>query len=169
MEAASTGRAKCRGCEQTIAKGELRFGERRPNPFGEGEMTIWFHPRCAAFKRPQPLADLLREDPTATDRAELLATAEASLAHRRLPRVGGAQRSPTGRARCRHCKNLIEKDSWRLPLVYFEEGRFAPMGFVHAGCAGEYLGTTEVLDRVRYFSPQLGPEEQESLRQALGR
>jgi hypothetical protein len=45
IEPASSGRAKCRGCDRPIAKGELRFGERQPNAFGEGEMTLWFHLR----------------------------------------------------------------------------------------------------------------------------
>ena len=35
---------KCRGCGRPIARGELRFGERLPNAFAEGEMTVWFHP-----------------------------------------------------------------------------------------------------------------------------
>ena len=40
IEPASSGRAKCRGCGRAIAKGELRLGERLPNPFtDEGEMT----------------------------------------------------------------------------------------------------------------------------------
>ena len=50
FEEASSGRSKCRGCGVPIAKGELRFGERLPNPFGEGEVTHWFHPMCAAWK-----------------------------------------------------------------------------------------------------------------------
>src|SRR5688500_16765560 len=40
IEPASSGRAKCRSCDQPIAKGELRFGERQPNAFGDGEMTL---------------------------------------------------------------------------------------------------------------------------------
>ena len=52
IETASSGRAKCRGCGEKIAAGELRFGERLPNPFAEGETTHWFHLECAAFKRP---------------------------------------------------------------------------------------------------------------------
>ena len=36
IEAAPTGRAKCRGCGRAIARGELRFGERLPNAYGEG-------------------------------------------------------------------------------------------------------------------------------------
>ncbi|MGH7341280.1 MAG: PARP-type zinc finger-containing protein, partial [Candidatus Rokuibacteriota bacterium] len=61
FETASSGRAKCRGCAQPIAKGDLRFGERLPNPFGEGEMTLWFHPICAAYKRPEPILEALGE------------------------------------------------------------------------------------------------------------
>jgi hypothetical protein len=39
--------------------------------------------------------------------------------------------------------------------VFFEEYRFAPAGFVHAACVGDYVGTTDVLDRVRQFNPDL--------------
>ena len=59
MESAKTGRAKCRGCDRRIEKGEIRFGERVPNAFGEGETTLWFHVRCAAYKRPQPFLEAL--------------------------------------------------------------------------------------------------------------
>ena len=61
IEPASSARAKCRGCGRPIAKGILRLGERLPNPFGEGEMTLWFHLPCAAFKRPQPFLDAIAE------------------------------------------------------------------------------------------------------------
>ena len=57
IEPASSGRAKCRSCDQPIAKGELRFGERQPNAFGEGEMTLWFHLPCAAYSRPEPFLE----------------------------------------------------------------------------------------------------------------
>jgi len=49
--AAPTGRSKCRGCGEPIAKGEVRFGESLPNPYAEGEITHWFHPLCAAYTR----------------------------------------------------------------------------------------------------------------------
>src|SRR5258708_6204949 len=35
IEAASSGRAKCRVCGQAILKGQLRFGEALPNAYGE--------------------------------------------------------------------------------------------------------------------------------------
>src|SRR5690606_867987 len=43
IEHAASGRAKCRGCGEKIDKDELRFGEKEPNTFGDGEMTLWFH------------------------------------------------------------------------------------------------------------------------------
>src|SRR5947207_3050798 len=61
MEPATSARATCRGCNQKIAKGELRFGERQPNAFGEGEMTLWFHLACAAYKRPEAFLEVARE------------------------------------------------------------------------------------------------------------
>ena len=168
IEPALSGRAKCRGCDQPIPKGELRLGEREPNPFGEGEMSIWFHLRCGAFKRPEVLVEALDSAPTEIPGSDdLRSIAEPGIAHRRLPRVNGAQRSPTGRARCRSCRELIEKDTWRIPLVFFEMGRFQPSGNIHAECALEYLGTLELLDRVRHFSPQLSPDDLEAFRQAL--
>ena len=170
IEAALSGRAKCRGCDQPIAKDELRLGERAPNAFGEGEMTIWFHPRCGAFKRPEVLLEGLDAAQAGIPAsADLRSIAEAGIAHRRLPRVNGAQRSPTGRARCRSCREPIAKDAWRVPLVFFEMGRFQPSGNIHAACALAYLGTVELIDRVRHFSPDLTPEDLEAFSQALRR
>jgi hypothetical protein len=167
VEPASTGRAKCRGCNRKIAKGELRFGERQPNAFGEGEMTLWFHLPCAAYKRPEPLLEAL-PDHALANADRLAAAARSSLAHPRLPRLSGAERAPTGRARCRACRNLIEQGAWRIPLSFWEEFRSQPSGFIHAACAREYFGTTELLDRIAHFSPDLSAGELDELKHTLG-
>jgi hypothetical protein len=166
IETATSARAKCRGCDQKIAKDELRFGERQPNAFGEGEMTLWFHLPCAAYKRPAPFLEIAASsgEPAA---AALIPVAELGIAHRRLPRVNGAERAPTGRARCRSCKELIEQDSWRIALTFFEEYRFSASGFVHAACAAQYFETIDLVDRVAHFSPALTPAELDELRGAL--
>jgi len=168
LEPALSGRAKCRGCERPIAKGETRLGEREPNPFGDGEMTIWFHVLCAAFKRPEVLLEVL-ETPEAelVDCDGLKSIAEFGIAHERLPRVKGAQRSPSSRATCRSCRELIEKETWRIPLGYFEMGRFQPSGNIHAKCALEYLGTVEVIDRVRHFNPDLDQDDLDEFKHAM--
>lgn len=173
LEPAASGRAKCRGCARSIEQGALRFGERQPNAFGEGEMTLWFHLDCAAYKRPEPLLELLATPPDAAAQlqpdalARLRAAAEHGIAHRRLPRIDGAERAATGRARCRHCRELIERGEWRIPLVFFEEYRFAPSGFVHAACVPAYFETSDVLARVRHFNPALTDADTAELAAAI--
>jgi poly [ADP-ribose] polymerase len=160
IEAAATGRSKCRGCDERIAAGELRFGEVVPNPFAEGETTHWFHPECGAYKRPEPFLEALATVTVPLDDAERLeAEARLGVAHPRLPRVSGAERAPTGRAQCRSCKEAIAKDAWRITLVFYEEGRFSPGGYVHPGCAQAYFETTAVFPRLRRFSKSLRDED----------
>lgn len=175
IEHAASGRARCRGCEQKIAKAELRFGERRDNPFGDGDMTLWFHLACAAYKRPEPYLEMLdggeeSEDVSDDDLAVaqgLRAAAEFGVEHRRVPRIDKVDRAPTGRARCRSCREPIPKESWRIGLVFFEEHRFQPSGFIHSACAGDYFGTTNVMERVLHFNPALSPAELEAIEAAL--
>ena len=177
LEHAASGRAKCRGCDDKIDKDELRFGERQPNPFGDGESTLWFHPLCGAYKRPQPFLEMLEtlegqevEGISAEDieaARALRGAAEFGVTHRRAPRINEASRAPTGRARCRSCRELIEKDTWRIGLVYFEEYRFQPSGFIHAGCAKDYFDTADIMPRILHFSPALDPGDLDELAAAL--
>jgi len=167
FEVAPTGRAKCRGCGATIAKGELRFGERLPNPYGEGEMTQWFHPGCAAFKRAESLLEALPEAPADLhDKEGLEGRARATLEHRRLERVDGAERSPTGQAKCRCCRERIERGAWRIRLVFYEAGRFSPAGFVHLTCHRAYFEDHDALDRIEHFSPGLEETDRKELEEA---
>src|SRR5215467_13035597 len=115
---AASGRSTCRACTRPIARGELRFRERLPNPFGGGEMTLWFHPLCAAFRRPEAFLQTLgRTSGQVADREALESAARGSLAHRRIPRIDGAERSPSAQAKCRSCRETIARGSWRVRLV----------------------------------------------------
>lgn len=168
IEPATSARAKCRGCGEPIAAGELRFGESVPNPFAEGDTTHWFHLDCAAFKRPEPFLETLAaraEPPEGVDR--LREEAKRGLAHHRLPRINGAERSPSGRAQCRSCRVAIEKGAWRIPLVFYEEGRFEPAGFVHVPCASAYFEAADVLPRLKHFSRNLSDEDLRDLQAQL--
>lgn len=167
IEPAASGRAKCRGCGEKIAKGELRLGARLPNPFVEGELTLWFHLECGAYKRPGPYLEAIRDhdgEPP-EDAPRLAREAELGLEHHRLTRIDRASPAPTGRATCRHCKTLIEKGAWRIGLVYYEEeeGRFSPSGYLHPRCVGDYTGTRDVMARVRRFSPGLDDEAEAAI------
>ena len=158
FEVAPSGRAKCRGCGRTIAKGERRFGERLPNPFADegGDMTHWFHLVCAAYRRPEALLEALPSLAEPIEgQADLEREAQLGVAHHRLPRVNQVERASSGRAACRACREPIAKDAWRISLLYYQDGRFNPSGFVHLACAREYFETADILPRLRYFTPEL--------------
>ncbi|TMQ68768.1 MAG: hypothetical protein E6K78_00030 [Candidatus Eisenbacteria bacterium] len=164
FEPAPSGRAKCRGCGRRIELGELRFGERTPNPYAEGETTLWFHPLCAAYKRPEPLLETLgraKENLPAPEALE--SAARSSSAHRRLPRIDGAERAPSGQAKCRSCHEPITRGAWRIRLVFYEQGRFSPAGFVHLTCRTAYFESSDILDPLLHFSPDLNDEERREL------
>jgi ribosomal protein L37AE/L43A len=160
IERASTGRAKCRACGQPVARGDLRFGEALPNAYGEGESLFWFHLPCAACARPESLLVVLAEAAeAASERAELEALARAGLAQPRLQRILKAERASSGRAKCRHCRELIAQGAWRLSLQMFEEGRFNPIGTIHATCAVGYFGVEPPLARLSLPSNEIAVEE----------
>lgn len=170
IERARTGRAKCRGCGRAIAAGELRFGERLPNPFAqdEAEMTHWFHVPCAAFMRPESfLETMATTSEILDDRERLEREARLGAAHRRLPRATAVARAPTGRAACRACHEPIEKGAWRIALMFWEEGRFTPSGFIHLGCAHTHLETVDIVDRLTHFSPDLTDADLAEIRAGL--
>jgi hypothetical protein len=168
IQEAPTARAKCRGCGERIAAGELRFGESVPNPFADGETTQWYHLLCGAYKRPEPFLECLaaRTEPL-NDAERLKSEAERGVAHRRLPRINGAERSPSGRAQCRQCREPVPKGAWRIPLVFFEDGRFEAAGFIHASCAEAYFETADLLPRLKQFSPNLTDQDLTDLQSAL--
>jgi hypothetical protein len=167
IESASSGRAKCRSCDQPIAKGDLRFGERQPNAFGDGEMTLSFHLTCGAYSRPEPFLEAQGTAAPDLQLEALAAAAHFGIAHRRVPRLHGAERASSGRAHCRSCRELIGKGEWRLPLVFFEEYRFSPGGYIHASCAREYFETVELISRIKHFSPDLREPELAEIASAL--
>lgn len=169
IQPATTGRSKCRACEKPIAAEELRFGEVRPNPFGDGDATSWFHLECGAYKRPEPFLEVLEAESDLPDSArELSAEVRRGIEYPRLDRIAGAQRSPSGRARCRSCRELIDKGAWRVALTFHAEGRFEAGGFIHASCARAYFETGDLLDRIRHFSPDLNDEDAREIAALLG-
>jgi hypothetical protein len=171
IEPAATGRAKCRGCGEPIAAGVLRFGETVPNAFGEGEATHWFHLDCGAFRRPQAFLEALESATAPIENAETLrAHATSGVENERLTRINGAERDKSGRAQCRHCKATIAKGAWRIALVFREEDRFMPAGFLHLGCARAYFETTDtavLMPRVQRFGKGLTESDLAEIRGGL--
>ncbi len=171
IERATTGRAKCRGCGGSIAKGTVRIGEAVPNLYADkdgAESLHWHHPACAAFRRPEAFLQAVEgRDLTLPNRDALVAVAAEGAAHHRLPRLDRAERASSGRAACRACRALIPKDAWRIALLFWQDGRFAPAGFVHATCATTYFETANLLERLQHFTPDLTSADVEALARDL--
>ncbi len=145
IEAAKSGRAKCRRCRQTIAKGELRLGEQVDNPYGEGAATLWYHLACGTIKRPAAFLNaekyFLEDIP---ERAQLLALAAAGERVPCLTQLAGIEAAPSGRARCQQCRELIEKADLRL-IRHNEADLMAvpTSSYIHLTCAKDYARAAE--------------------------
>lgn len=145
IEAAKSGRAKCRRCRQSIGKGELRLGEQVDNPYGEGDATLWYHLACGTIKRPQ--AFLVAEQSFSEEipeRSQLTLLAEAG---QRLPclcQLAAIEAAPSGRARCQHCHELIEKGDLRLVRHNDADLMAVPTNsYIHLSCALKYARDAE--------------------------
>lgn len=145
----------------------MRFGERLANPFAEGtQLTLWFHPRCAAYKRAEALLQALANGGDVEERDELFAIASALLESPRATRLDGAERAK-GVAACRHCREPIPRGEWRVRLSMFDEGMASPLGFVHLACASPYGETAAIAARVLHFSGGLPEADLAELRALL--
>ena len=103
-------------------------------------------PRCAQRTSGRslswrPLGKAL--DPL-SDREPLEQAARTGVQYRRLPRIDGAELSPSGQAKCRSCHQPIERGSWRIRLVFYEEGLFSSGGFLHPQCSKTYFETDDI-------------------------
>lgn len=165
LEPAPNARAKCRACGQALSKGEWRLGERAKNPFGEGETTYWFHAACGAVRRPEVWMAALPAGELPAALSPLVATAQFGAAHRRAGRFAAVGVAPSGRARCRHCRDSIEKAELRIELSIFKEGRFDPMGYLHPRCLTEYVGVKVPFERLEPLCASLTADQQLSLRE----
>ncbi len=169
IEIANTGRARCRACRRAIGKGEERFAEAAPNPVAEGETQHYYHLPCAAERRPKAFAQLLATLQPRPELAPLREAAALALEHHRLERLGVIERAKSARANCRFCRELIEKDAWRVAIQPIEDGRLGAWGFVHLSCAGSYAGVKPSAERLLRYSelPAEARQEIDSLLAAL--
>ena len=62
-EYAASGRAGCKKCKAKIDKGALRVGKYASNPFGDGLMKMWHHPKCLfeVFAKQRPTTPRIKD------------------------------------------------------------------------------------------------------------
>jgi hypothetical protein len=188
IEAARSGRAKCKACRKAIPKDTHRLGVLVEGPFGTGHM--WYHLACAAkrlwgkleeayameawglAKVPVDAADL----PPLEELSKLREEAEKKKAERKeLPYV---ELSPSGRARCKLCDEPLEKDAPRVVLgrevEFGQQVRTAPIN-VHPACVADAIaapdsatGPDGLHEALRANSRDLDPAALEAALEEIG-
>jgi hypothetical protein len=148
IEEAKSGRASCRTCKKTIAKGELRLGVEAANAFGDTPSMQWHHLLCAATKLPAELKEALAAySGEVANRAELDKTMADAYAKGNA-KPGGfpyADKAPTGRAKCMECSEPIAKDSVRVAVereIEVGAGMQRGAGYLHPACVAANLENT---------------------------
>ena len=126
IEGARSGRAKCKTCRKAIPKGDLRIGVLVEGPYGLGYM--WHHLNCAAKRLTSRVEEAYEQ--RAWEAAKVPLTAdevpdiealrklaeEADKKRKERRELPYAELAPTGRARCKHSGELIEKGAVRIVL-----------------------------------------------------
>jgi ribosomal protein L37AE/L43A len=163
IEEAKSGRASCRTCKKTIAKGELRLGVETQTQFSDTPSMQWHHLLCAAQKLPDELKAALPEyTGDIPNRAEIDA-ALADSAKKAAAKPAGfpyVDKAPTGRARCMQCGQSIDKGAFRVAVEReLEVGANVTRGagYLHPRCVAgnlENIGGSleDVIEGVRTHS-----------------
>jgi hypothetical protein len=144
IEEAKSGRASCRTCKKTIAKGELRLGVEVANQFSDSTVQ-WHHLACAASKLPAELKEALAGYPGDVPDREALDKAIDETIKKGTGKPGGfpyIDHAPTGRAKCMQCEEAIEKGSLRVAVEReIDTGAMVTRsaGYLHPKCVAENL------------------------------
>lgn len=182
IEAARSSRSRCRTCRRKIDKDKLRIGILLEGPYGTG--YLWHHLTCAAKRRADDVEAAYEhkawaegvEVPPLEELKQLREEAEEKKKNKKeAPYV---ERAPSGRAKCKHCGELIELGAWRVALLrevsFGQQVRSAPIN-VHPRCvAAEILAEdcgTEVdgfADAVRANSKDIEPPDVEQALAEIG-
>ena len=108
-----------------VGKGYVRLVETDGHPWGSGEGSVVraheFHYSTLAHADPGLRYAFRMERGEGTDGKR------DGIVHRRLPRIDGAERAPSARARCRSkcehkCGEIPSSASWQVPLRCMEKG-----------------------------------------------
>jgi hypothetical protein len=149
IEGARSSRSKCKSCRKKIDKGVLRLGVLIEGPYGIG--YLWHHLTCAAKRRLDDVEAAYereawndaKEPPEDVPSIEELRklNEEAEEKRQQRKKIPFAEVDPSGRAKCKHCGEVMEKGSLRVVLgrevEFGSQYRTMPI-HVHVHCvAGE--------------------------------
>ena len=141
IEPARSSRSRCKTCKRKIDKDILRIGILIEGPFGTG--YLWHHLKCAAKRNFEAVEEAYEQKlypegvelPTLESLKKHADDSAKKKAERRDPPY--AEADPSGRAKCKHCDEKIEKGSMRVILgrnvEFYRQVRVAAIN-VHPKC-----------------------------------
>ena len=162
LEPARSGRSTCKGCRRKIGKDEIRLGVLIEGPFGSG--YLWYHLRCAARSRFEQLEAAYKERcfpeglvlPELDELARINAEAAERREAKKVPPY--AEVAPSGRSKCRHCGDTIERGALRVALPrrveFYGQQRVASI-LVHTACAAAAAGAEDSLIEPEQLAEEL--------------
>jgi len=169
IEAARSSRSRCRTCRRKIDKDVLRLGILLEGPYGTG--YIWHHLNCAAKRKADDVVAAYEEQaweegvqvPPLEELKKLKEKAEEAKAKRKeAPYV---ERAPSGRSKCKHCEQLIEKDALRVALLrevsFGNQVRGTPIN-VHPGCVAGEIRAEDCLTEIEGFEQALNANSKDA-------
>lgn len=186
IEGARSSRSKCKTCRKKIEKGVLRLGVLIEGPYGIG--YLWHHLTCAAKRRLDDVeAAYEREawndakeppDDVPTIEAMRKLNEEAEEKREQRKKIPYAEIDPSGRAKCKHCGEVMEKGSLRVVLgreiEFGSQYRTMPI-HVHLGCVAGEIEKVDCSSRsdgfegsIRQNSQGLTPEQIETVLKDVG-
>ena len=121
IEEARSSRSRCRACRTKIDKGKLRLGILLEGPYGTG--YLWHHLTCAAKRKAEDVEAAYEqaawpegtEVPPIEELRKLKEKADQKKAEKQEPPY--VERDPSGRAKCKHCDEKMEKGALRVVLL----------------------------------------------------
>lgn len=186
IEGARSSRSKCKTCRKKINKDVLRLGILIEGPYGIG--YLWHHLTCAAKRRLDDVEAAYEREawkeakeppeevPSIEEMRKLSEEAEEKRQQRK--QIPYAEVDPSGRAKCKHCGELMEKGSLRVVLgreiEFGNQYRTMPI-HVHVGCVAGEIGKVDCNTRsdtfetsIREHSKGLTEEQIESVLNNVG-
>jgi hypothetical protein len=150
IEGARSSRSKCKTCRRKINQGVLRIGMLIEGPYGTGYM--WHHLTCAARRQLDKVEEAYgleawkeaKDPPTKLPGLDKLRELSEKADEKRKQRkeIPYVEIDPSGRARCKHCGEPMEKGSLRVVLgrevEFGNQVRTSPIT-VHVGCVAAEL------------------------------
>lgn len=186
IEGARSSRSKCKSCRKKIDKGILRLGVLIEGPYGIG--YLWHHLTCAAKRRLDDVEAAYERKawndakeppenvPTIEEMRKLNEEAEEKREQRK--KIPYAEIDPSGRAKCKHCGEVMEKGSLRVVLgreiEFGSQYRTMPI-HVHVACVAGEIEKVDCSSRsdafegsIRQNSQGLSEEQIESVLKDVG-